>query len=278
MTMHDRALVLAGGGVAGIAWMLGLIEALLDQGVDVSEPEMIIGTSAGAAVGAQIATRQLVAAVAQQERAETAEIPANVDVQALLAKIAEIRREANNDERAAARRFGQLALEAPTVSEGQRKAAIAARLPSHAWPEQPLRITAVEALTGELVVFDRKAAVPLVDAVAASCAVPGVWPPATIEGRRYLDGGTRSFSNADLADAYARVLIVIPTAPNPLADAKLEAERARLPSSQVVRLDGQSIAAIGANPLDPSKRRPALEAGRRQGRHVASDVAAFWRS
>ena len=48
-------------------------------------------------------------------------------------------------------------------------------------------------------VFDAASDVRLLDAVGASCAVPGIWPPVTINGRRYIDGGIRSAANADLA-------------------------------------------------------------------------------
>src|SRR5580692_9661481 len=50
----QRALVLAGGGAAGNAWELGLIAGLSDAGVDVTEADLIIGTSAGSTVAAQI--------------------------------------------------------------------------------------------------------------------------------------------------------------------------------------------------------------------------------
>jgi NTE family protein len=53
-------------------------------------------------------------------------------------------------------------------------------------------------------------AVTLVDAVAASCSVPGVWPPTTIGGRRWIDGGVRSATNADLAAGYERVVVLAP--------------------------------------------------------------------
>src|SRR5580692_4247589 len=49
-----RALVLAGGGAAGNAWELGLIAGLSDAGVDVTEADLIVGTSAGSTVAAQI--------------------------------------------------------------------------------------------------------------------------------------------------------------------------------------------------------------------------------
>ena len=76
---------------------------------------------------------------------------------------------------------------------------IAQRLPSHGWPDQVLRVTAIDIATGELVVFDGDSGVDLVDAVAASCAVPGAWPPVTIGDRRYMDGGVGSTINLDFA-------------------------------------------------------------------------------
>src|SRR5260221_627043 len=51
-----RALVLGGGGVAGVAWELGILLGLYDTGVDVRGADVIIGTSAGSVVGAQIAS------------------------------------------------------------------------------------------------------------------------------------------------------------------------------------------------------------------------------
>jgi len=276
--MNERALVLAGGGVAGIAWLLGLVETLRAEGVDLTAPDLILGTSAGACVGAQLATGQLAAAVAMQEREDTAEIYVDVDLQAFLAEIAELAKGAA-DEAELMRRYGKAALAHPTVGEAARKVAVAARLPSQTWPDQPLRLTAVEAASGALVVFDRESGVPLVDAVTASCAVPLVWPPATIGDKRYLDGGTRSFTNADLATGYRRVLIAIPTAANPLLDQKLAVELERLDDARtlVVQVDAEAAAAIGPNPLDPARRKSALAAGRRQGGIVCDDVRAFWR-
>lgn len=274
--MPERALVLAGGGVAGIAWELGMIDGLRRAGVDLGEPDLILGTSAGSVVGAQLATGQLEAAIAMQERAATTEIAAELDFAQLLARGAEIARSAS-DPTDAGRQWGAYALAARTVPEAKRRAAVAARLPVQTWPAQPLRITAVDAATGELVVFDRTSGVSLVDAVTASCAVPGVWPPATIGERRYLDGGIRSFANADLARDHHRVLVLAPIAVTDAAyRARFDAELATLERVLVVEGDPDTVAAIGTNPLDPGRRKPALDAGRRQSREVVDQVRAFW--
>ena len=88
---------------------------------------------------------------------------------------------------------------------------IAQRLPSHDWPDRDLRISAIDTATGELVTFDRSSGVGLVDAVAASCAVPGVWPPVTIGDRRYMDGGVGSSVNMALADDCDVVVVLVPS-------------------------------------------------------------------
>jgi NTE family protein len=149
---------------------------------------------------------------------------------------------------------------------------IASRLPSHDWPSRDVRLTAVECETGALEVFTAASGVSLIDAVAASCAVPGIWPPVTIGGRRYMDGGTRSVDNADLAAGAARILVLSPfgmsaeiPAPMPLSEviAKLRDDGSRV---TVIEPDEHSKAAMSANPLDPATRLPAAIAGRAQGR------------
>ena len=112
------------------------------------------------------------------------------------------------------RRMGAAALEMDAASDGsgqtQWRATVAARLPSQHWPQQPMLIVAVDAHTGEPVVFDRHSGVDLVDAVAASCANGFGVPPYSIGDSRYIDGGYRANENADLAAGYARVLVLSP--------------------------------------------------------------------
>jgi NTE family protein len=170
------------------------------------------------------------------------------------------------------RRVGEVALRATTVPEPERRAVIESRLPSHSWPARDLKIVAVDAESGRPRVFDKKSGVGLVDAVAASCAVPGVWPPVTIQGRRYVDGGVRSMANADYATGASRVLVIVPMgavepfpSDKPLEQA-VEELGARGAEVGLVEPDEASHAAVGDNPLDPATRRPAAEAGRRQGR------------
>jgi NTE family protein len=169
-----------------------------------------------------------------------------------------------------------MAIHASTVSEAERRQVIASRLPISEWPERDLRITAVDAESGEFVVFDRDSGVSLVDAVGASCAVPGVWPPVTIDGRRYIDGGMRSPANADLAAEYERVVVLAPVVrgggPMPGAAGQV----AGLRRAALVPPDADSIRAIGRNVLDPARRAAAARAGRAQAEEALTAVAEVW--
>jgi NTE family protein len=102
------------------------------------------------------------------------------------------------DEIRARAEIGRMALEAKTAPEAQWVAAFA-EYGWNGWPDKELLVTAVDCESGQLRAFDRASGVPIERAVAASCAVPGIFPPVTIEGRRYTDGGVRSGTSADLA-------------------------------------------------------------------------------
>ncbi|MEU4254472.1 patatin-like phospholipase family protein [Amycolatopsis sp. NPDC026612] len=271
--MGGQALVLGGGGVAGIAWTTGLLVGLARHGQDLTGADLIVGTSAGAAVAAQVtsglALDELFARQAEPAR-QAPEIPADIDFEKFAADFGGALTGATTpaDVR---RAVGELALAATTVPEAERRAVIAARLPVHDWPEQRLVIVAVDAETGEPRRFDRASGVSLVDAVAASCAVPGVWPAVTIDGRRYVDGGVRSGENADYAAGSTRVTVVAPLGlESPLPAEKplltvLDELRTAGAEVALITPDERSVAAAGQNPLDPSTRTPAAEAGRAQG-------------
>jgi NTE family protein len=277
------ALVLGGGGLAGIAWELGVLLGLLDTGLPVSDADLVVGTSAGSVVGALVAGGADLdeAFAAQTSDGVTSELSVDVDLEQLMTGFASALAGTRDPQERRAR-VGRLALEASNVAESERIAVIASRLPSHAWPDRDLRVTAVDIGTGERVVFDRPSGVGLVDAVAASCAVPGVWPPVTIAGHRYMDGGIGSIVNADLASDAERVLVLAPLRGqehNPLGptlDEDVAALRSGGASVLVLDADEESTAAFGSNPLDPATRAPSARAGRRQGAVFAAAVRDLW--
>lgn len=269
-----QALVLGGGGVAGIAWITGLLAGLADAGQDVTGADVVIGTSAGATVAAQLGSGlSLDELFARQvdPALQSRELMAVIDWAKFAADLEPYLAGASTPAEQL-RKFGEFALNADTVPEPARRAVIESRLPSREWPARPTRLTGVDCGSGELTVFDAASGVGLVDAVAASTAVPGVWPPVTIGGRRYMDGGVRSADNADLAAGAATVIVVSPLGPDsPLpTPLPLRAVLAALKDGgaavTVISPDEASAAAIGANPLDPATRVPAATAGRAQGR------------
>ncbi len=273
-----RGLVLGGGGVTGVAWETGLLLGLAEAGSDLTGADLFVGTSAGSVVAAQVTSgtplEQLYAA---QVAEASGEIAARLSGAMLLRLVLALAWP--GDRQRARARLGRAALRAKTVPAAERLAVIAHRLPSHAWPAQRLIITAVDAETGIAVAFTKDSGVDLVDAVAASCAVPLVWPPVTIKGHHYMDGGMRSTANAHLAKGCARVVVI---APLPAA-----ARRADSPAAQVAALgsdvraiiispDAAARAAIGRNVLDPAQRAAAAQAGRRQAATVADQVRQVW--
>ncbi|WP_369139118.1 patatin-like phospholipase family protein [Modestobacter versicolor] len=278
------ALVLAGGGVAGIAWELGVLRGLADADPALADrvlaADLVVGTSAGSSVAAQVTSGvPLDELYEAQLRPETAEIEVDVDLPALVEQINAAMAGAEGPEDAG-RRIGALALAARTTDPAARLAAIAARVPVPTWPERRLLVTAVDARSGALAVLTRDSGVALVDAVAASCAVPGVWPPVDLAGRPHVDGGVRSMANSDLAAGADRVLVLLPALEGAPAlwGSSLDAEIAALAPSavHVVHADQASVDAFGTNALSPATRAASARAGRAVGAAQAAAVAALW--
>jgi NTE family protein len=274
-------LVLGGGGITGIAWELGVLTGLADAGVDLVGADLIVGTSAGSVVGAQITSGIPIEALYQRQlEPPSSERPARIGPREKLGYAAAFLR-SRGDLARFGRQIGAISLKAAGAGRvpdvGQRLAVIASRLPSTEWPERDLRLTVVDARTGEFRVITRLDGVPLVDAVAASCAVPGVYPPIPIGDRTYIDGGFRSSANADVANGCAKVVVLapLPRAVGPIKSPRQQLARLGAPSV-VVAPDRASLAAIGRNVLDPAARRGAAQAGRAQAARILEQVRAVW--
>ncbi|SIN76948.1 patatin-like phospholipase family protein [Agromyces cerinus] len=294
-TTNTRALVLAGAGAAGNAWQLGLIAGFSAAGVDLTDADLIIGTSAGSTVAAQITSgarpNELYAAILAEtpptragavgsgaRRAPGLSGPSYMEwSDQIIASSADA-----SDMR---RRMGAAALErdASDGSDAARwREIVAARLPIHDWPRQPVFITAVDARTGQPVVFDRRSGIDLVDAVAASTSA---MIPYRIGERRYLNGGYRRSSNTDLAAGYDRVVVLEPfggRSRTPLEwgmDLATQVDELRAGGSEVETVfpDAGAGDVFNANALDPATRLPAARGGHDQGLALAARLADFWR-
>jgi NTE family protein len=271
--------VLGGGGVTGIAWEVGVLVGLAGAGIDLTLADAVIGTSAGAFVGAALASGyDLERLFAAQLEPPGNEISATASDE-LYGEWAEAFAAGGDDRRAVGAALGRIARARPEpVPTSARRRVVERRLVTTEWPAT-LLVTAIDADSGELTVFDRDAGVALLDAVSASGAVTGIWPLVRIGDRAFTDGGMVSSANAFLAEGYDRVVVVAPIPdgrgqiPGAIEDVAALGGRAR---STLITPDEGSISAIGPNALDPERRSPAAIAGREQGDRFAAEVSAVW--
>jgi NTE family protein len=255
-----------------------MLAGLVEAGVDLRSADMVIGTSAGANVGAQILSGVPIEELyARQLQEPAGEVPVRLGIFTLLRFGAML--VWPGDERKNRARLGRAALRARTMTESTRRAIIASRLPVNTWPARQLLITTVDAESGEFLTFNRDSGVELIDAVAASSAAPLVYPPTTINGRRYIDGGTRSATNADLAVGCNRVVVLAPLNIALRPSHRVVNQVASLGSgtrSVVVPADPPARKEMGRQALDPAFRAASARAGRAQAARVASAVAELW--
>jgi NTE family protein len=284
-----RALVLGGGGPVGIGWESGLAVGLADAGVVLRDADLIVGTSAGSAVGARLALGLDLAAAAGTASGRLP-VRAAPDMTAVMAAWADATAGAQTPE-AVRVGLGRIALAADTVGEDDF-VAVFGEVADRAWPAS-FRCTAIDVLTGALQVWDQSSGVPLPRAVASSCSVPGVFPPITIGGARYMDGGMRTPTNADLAAGHDAVIVVSCMAlalPEGMSDPMFEAMSSQLEAElAVVRDSGAALEVVGpgpefldisgwgANLMDPSRAADAYQAGLRQAAVEAERLRSVWK-
>jgi NTE family protein len=274
-----RALVLGGGGVAGLAWAIGMVAGFAQAGQPVHDADMIVGTSAGAALAALLVDGPgLPALVAAQLSAATDERWRPFSRAEVGRLNQDLLRKVGGDIAAARRRIGAYAMRADVPSPADRLGIIQRRLGDADWTDRELRIIAVDARTGERVVLSRESGVSLTKAVAASCSVPGAWSPVDVgDGRLCIDGGIWSITNADIASAASHVTVLAPLGygdDNPIGGL-LRAEVATLEAAgctvTVIAPDAPSDQAMSDNVLDPARRADSVRAGLNQvKRHLVS--------
>ncbi len=282
-----RALVLGGGGVAGIAWHLGMLAELLEQGIPVDGADLVIGTSAGSVAGSILRFGQVPATYRVQISEEVPDLPAGdpsvapADMSTFRERVVAAISGATSEQDARAR-LGRAAVDAAQGAESVLLPTMAQQFPpAVGWPEAPLGVTVVDAHTGDFRVIDASDGVELFRAVAASCSVPLVFPPVEIDGATYVDGGARSATNADVARDYDRVLVLACGPEDPASPLGPQLDRAVSTLSEsadvlVLSADDASLQAFGANSLAGTTRIPSALAGRAQAAARAEEVRAFW--
>ena len=291
-----RALVLGGGGPVGIAWESGLIAGLAQAGVDLSQADFTLGTSAGSFVGARLALGADAKALAEPILAEAGRAVAAsgrgggrpaADLSTLMRLMAQAQSGTRNPAEARAE-IGAFALAAKTPDEATFLASFGASfagLPDDAWPRRDFACTAVDAETGAFQLWTKASGVGVTHAVASSCSVPGVFPPVTLKGRRYIDGGMRSPTNADMASGHEVVAVIALRLGEgldaggrmgQLLDQEIESLKDGGATVLLITPDEASVTAFGPNLMDYARRAAAARAGLAQGLAYAKDIAPYW--
>lgn len=286
-----RALVLSGGGPLAVAWECGLAAGLAEAGVRIADADFILGTSAGAIVGAQLASGRDPAAMFADildEESGGAPPGARPFDPAVVAKLPELfaRAQSRPDDPAAARsEIGAYALAQQTESEDSSAMRFAALLGTREWPVRSFGCAVVDAEDGGTRILTRECGATLDRAVAASCSLPGLSPPITIGGRRYIDGGFASAANVDLVDGCDEMLVAVFAPAGPRQEriaARLEPQLQRLRGSGkrvlVLWPDAGSHAAIGEQTMDVRRRPAVAQAGFAQAANEVGRVADFLQS
>ena len=286
---RSRAVVLGAGGPVGRAWQSGLIAGLIERESDLGDASLIIGTSAGAVVGAQLALSEAFGAPPKIDTPPPIYSGNMVDLGIAMARATQ-----SPEPELIRAEIGKIALDAQTISEeASVSRSMFAPFVGQPWPNQ-FRATTVNARTGKLQVWDASSGTPLERALAASTAVPGIWPPITINGERYIDGGVRSMLNADLAIG-SDIVIAVSCFPLTARDKAVPAFFTAMNAAPLAELDalrgsGATLAVIephseflvltkhGAAMMDSNLVPEAYRLGHITGLGEAESVGRVWNS
>ncbi|MDH2444819.1 patatin-like phospholipase family protein [Amnibacterium sp. CER49] len=286
---RGRALVLGGAGAVGNAWEIGLVAGLLEGGLDVTDADLVVGTSGGATAAIQLTSgrspRDLLADILDTATPRPTPPPAAPAGPAVdhLARTGAIIATAS-DPADMRRRMGAAAigLDPDGSASARWRSIVAARLTGLDWPQRAVLIPAVDARTGDPVVLHCGSGVQLVDAVAASTSSGAAY---RVGERRFLDGGYRRNENADLAAGVARVLVLSPFGGRTRHPEEwgmqltAQVEGLRKGGSRVETVFPADDAAhlFGPDAGNVALRPAAARSGRSQGRSLAERLGPFWR-
>jgi NTE family protein len=284
----ERCLVLGGGGIVFVAWLLAYLRGLVEQGVALASADRVVGTSAGSVVATVVTGGHLarahreVEALAKAPTVVGALAPAGV-LHACQLRAHDLFWSADNARSETVRAIGHASLAAHTPGVDTLPRSLELVLGQRHWPSDALWITATDAYTGERLVLTREAGVAVHHAAAASSTVPGLFAPQPIGDRKCIDGGASgSACHPDLAAGAARALVIAVRDSGELGVAtnepggfarSIDALRA---SGTAVEVRTSRLAAGDINLMDPHQIAPALAVGAEQSKEDGADLVAFF--
>jgi NTE family protein len=282
-------LCLGGGGLYFVAWQITYLHELSERGIDLGGAERVVGTSAGSLVASVLEAgnigrlRKELTVLAKLPKLMGALAPAD-GLGPSQQRALEAFATATDAEPDTIRRIGHAALAARTPSPATMTRNLTAVLAARGWPSDALHLTCVDAYTGERCVVTRAAKVRTARAVAASSAVPGLFPPQPVLDRRCMDGGVSGTGlHLDLLAGSRRAVVLA------LSDGAgvEEAMMTHGPGSIVAELDAlraTGTAVFVRTPetmdvltlMDPRAVPDAVAMARRQAAADADELRAFW--
>jgi NTE family protein len=282
------ALVMSGGGPVAVAWEAGLLAGLEGEGISFSDADLVLGTSAGAIVGAQLrcgkTAQSIAAAILDEARGIAPRGGTMLANPEALARLPSLFMKAQMPSPNPAATRAEIGAYSLSVAPQSEEAAIRpfSHMVGERWPDRPFGCAVVDAITGEVEVLAKDCGAPLAAAVAASCSLPGISPPITIAGRSYIDGGFASAANADLATGFREVVILAfhrlgGAAPRVIEGAERQAEKLRAEGARVIVIhpEHRCLALIGEDGMNFRARPAVAEAAITQGISLAAELARF---
>lgn len=310
-----RGLVLGAGGILGSAWMIGALRAYQERtGDDVRSFDLIVGTSAGSVVSTLLSVGVDIDTMAESERGRYAPGAPVLDYRELGASLPLPPRMRMGSPRLLTtgvlhpHRLTPMVALAALLPQGRGdlaaigdlvgEAAAARPVGANRWPA-PLRIVAMDFDSGQRVLFgsDDAPKAPLAKAVMASCAIPGWYAPVSVEGRRFVDGGTRSPTSLDLCvDAGLDEILVLapacafdydhPHRPVAVVERQLRRAATRRLAAEIALAEATGarvrvlcpgpadLVAIGGNVMDLARRTTVFETSLRTSAAAFADLSA----
>lgn len=279
----QQALILGGGGQFGIAWELGYIRGLQDEGISLRNSDMIVGTSAGSQVGSLLASDKSWEALWEEQVLSDIHEESPADSKTMMNLFTQFDAIADNasDSFSWVQGMANLAINTATkFDEEKHISQIKNRVGQISWGNA-LHIVATSATTSQRQMWNVNDRVDVYHAMSASSSLPGVWPVTTVGDDKYFDGGSYSVENADVAKDAAKAIIFatgLPIKTPETLDDQLQILDSSNTSYQVIKPDNSVMdifAKYGNNSVDPSLRKDIATVARQQGQNEAARLKAF---